>query len=108
MGLSGGSDVIPYNQQAAAGAQAAPTAQADFSQLLSRTDGTLYRRIFALQQEGQWEEADRLISRLTDHSLMGHVLYQRYMHPTDYVSSYEELAEWLTHYADHPGDRKSI
>ena len=103
MGLSGGSEVIPYNEQAAAGAQAAPTAQTDFSQLLSRTDGTLYRRIFALQQDGQWEEADRLISRLTDHSLMGHVLYQRYMHPTDYVSSYEELAEWLTHYADHPG-----
>src|SRR3546814_13274063 len=34
---------------------------------------------------------------------MGHVLFQRYMHPTAWRSSFAELSGWLKHYADHPG-----
>jgi len=34
---------------------------------------------------------------------MGHVLFQRYMHPTGYRSKYVELKTWLDAYADHPG-----
>ena len=34
--------------------------------------------------------------------LLGHVLHQRYMHPTAYRSSYPELKRWLDQYADHP------
>src|SRR3546814_14643911 len=34
---------------------------------------------------------------------MGHVLHQRYMHPTAYYSSYGELAAWLRDYRNLPG-----
>jgi soluble lytic murein transglycosylase-like protein len=37
---------------------------------------------------------------------MGHILYQRYMHPTKYRSSYDELASWLNIYHDHPGAKR--
>ncbi len=72
-------------------------------QVLSDADVARYRRIFALQQRGRWREADRLIRQLDDRILMGHVLYQRLMHPTAYRSRYRELKSWLRHYRDHPG-----
>jgi soluble lytic murein transglycosylase-like protein len=33
---------------------------------------------------------------------MGHVLAQRYLHPTKYRSHYKELKAWMAQYADHP------
>ncbi len=69
---------------------------------LSRRDADLYRRIFAVQERGRWEEADRLIGQLRSRLLMGHVLAQRYLHPTAYRSRYDELREWLLQYADLP------
>jgi len=74
--------------------------------VLSLKDRERYRQIFDLQADGRWGEADRLIARLEDRLLMGHVRYQRYMHPTDYRSSYPELRDWLSAYADHPGARR--
>jgi soluble lytic murein transglycosylase len=71
--------------------------------ILAPADITIYRRIFALQETGKWREADRLIKRLDDDLLLGHVLYQRYMHPRKYRSRYLELRGWLAKYADHPG-----
>lgn len=71
--------------------------------LLAAADQQRYRRIFALQDEARWDEADRLIGQVTDRRLLGHVLFQRLMHPTDYRSSYRELQGWLARYADHPG-----
>jgi soluble lytic murein transglycosylase len=65
-------------------------------------DIALYRRIFALQAAGDMSGADRLVARLTNRVLMGHVLAQRYLHPTAYLSSYDELARWLHLYADLP------
>lgn len=73
---------------------------------LSRHDATLYRRIFALQTEGHWNEADALIEWIKDPLLMGHVRFQRLMHPTLYRSSYGELWTWMNAYADHPGARR--
>ncbi|HEX6015713.1 MAG TPA: hypothetical protein VFY87_28695, partial [Geminicoccaceae bacterium] len=61
-----------------------------------------YRQIFALQGEAKWAEADRLAAGLDDDLLLGHVLAERYTHPTAYRSSYAELAAWLERYADHP------
>ncbi len=97
----------------AAGAKSvAPFGQADTPQpaeageaaaVLSAADVVLYRRIFDLQDGGQWARADREIKRLRNKILMGHVLYQRYMHPTHYRSKYKELHMWLKAYADHPG-----
>jgi soluble lytic murein transglycosylase len=65
-------------------------------------DVRLYRQIFAAQAKGEWGAADELIARLADPLLMGHVLHQRYMHPTAWRSTYPELASWLDRYADHP------
>ena len=61
---------------------------------------------FALQEEGHWSQADALIKRIQDPLLMGHVRFQRLMHPTLYRSSYGELWTWMEAYADHPGARR--
>ncbi len=70
---------------------------------LSEADIDTYNRIFAFQDKGEWDRADRLMVRLTDHRLMGHVLFQRYMHPTAWTARFSELSAWLDKYADHPG-----
>ena len=74
--------------------------------ILSVDAAARYRRIFELQKEGQWRAANALIDKLGDRLLMGHVLYQRYMHPTEYRSRYVELKKWMASYADHPGARR--
>ena len=69
---------------------------------LGARDVELYREIFRVQERAEWDRADRLIARLDDRLLLGHVLYQRYMHPTGYRSQFAELSAWLDAYADHP------
>lgn len=71
--------------------------------VLSEADAALYREIFTLQKTGKWRAADKRIANLRDTLLMGHVLFQRYMHPTAYRSKYAELKGWMANYADHPG-----
>ncbi|MCK4940091.1 MAG: lytic transglycosylase domain-containing protein, partial [Rhodospirillaceae bacterium] len=44
---------------------------------------------------------DKLIKVLDDKLLMGHVLAQRYLHPTKYRSKYKELKAWMAEYSDH-------
>src|SRR4029450_9579417 len=41
---------------------------------LSALDAARYRQIFRLQERGDWYAADRLISRLDDVRLLGHIL----------------------------------
>lgn len=74
--------------------------------VLPASDATLYREIFALQKKGKWKAADKRIAKLADKRLLGHVLAQRYLHPTAYRSKYVELRDWLAHYADHPDARR--
>lgn len=69
---------------------------------LSQQDAERYRQIFALQEKGKWSAANRLIAKLEDDVLMGHVQAQRYLHPTHYRSRYSELKTWLSKYHDHP------
>ncbi|MFQ5468379.1 MAG: hypothetical protein ACE5DS_09630, partial [Kiloniellaceae bacterium] len=76
-------------------------------EILSSADAGLYRNIFTLQERGKWRAADKRIARLVDKRLMGHVLAQRYLHPTAYRSKYKELRDWMAKYADHP-DAKRI
>ncbi|MBO6826011.1 MAG: lytic transglycosylase domain-containing protein [Sneathiella sp.] len=71
--------------------------------VLSDKDATLYNQIFDLQDDGNWRKADKLVKQLDNQILMGHVKYQRFMHPTDYRSTYPELHLWMKAYADHPG-----
>jgi len=70
--------------------------------ILSNRDVSLYREIFALQTKGKWGAADKHIARLSDQILLGHLMAQRYLHPTAYRSKYKELRDWMAHYADHP------
>lgn len=70
---------------------------------LSGHDEALYRQIFELQRSGRWSDANRLVRRLDSKLLLGHVGFQRLMHPTKYRASYDELQNWLARYADHPG-----
>ena len=74
--------------------------------LLNQKDKERYIEIFALQKLGKWKEADRIISLLDNKILMGHVKYQKLMHPTKYRSNYKELKKWLSLYADHPMSKK--
>lgn len=61
----------------------------------------MYRDIFRLQAAGSLKDADAVIARLDDQSLMGHVLAQRYLQ-TSYKVGFGELKNWLDNYADHP------
>jgi len=70
--------------------------------VLGPADVGLYRRIFDVQEDGDWKTADALIARLAEKRLMGHVLAQRFLHPTAYRSQYKELKDWMAEYADHP------
>ncbi len=70
--------------------------------VLSAADTERYRKIFFLQRSGKWKAADKQIAALTDRRLMGHVLYQRFMHPRSYRAKYSELKLWMDRYADHP------
>lgn len=76
-------------------------AQLDLPSVLTAADTEHYRKIFALQDKGDWGKADREIKQLSDRLLMGHVLAQRYLHPTKYRSKYKELKSWLDTYNDH-------
>jgi soluble lytic murein transglycosylase len=77
-----------------------------FPDILSHEDTKLYRSIFHIQDPGHWKQADKLIAGLKDRILMGHVLAQRYLHPTKYRSRYKELKDWMAKYADHPDARR--
>ena len=76
--------------------------EAPLPKILSADDIERYRKIFAAQEKGHWKTADKLIGGLTDRVLMGHVMAQRYLHPTKYRSKYKELKDWMAEYADHP------
>ena len=74
--------------------------------VLSDADAALYRKVFELQETGQWKAADAAIKDIDDKVLLGHVLAQRYLHPRKYRSQYKELKAWLADYADHPEARR--
>ena len=70
--------------------------------ILAPASVDLYARVFEAQEDAKWAEADRLIGKLEDKLLLGHVLAQRYLH-SGWRSSYKDLKAWLDRYADHPG-----
>lgn len=61
---------------------------------LDAVNADRYRDIFRLQAAGNFRAADRVIEALTDQSLLGPVLADRYLSAT-YVSKPKELADWL-------------
>ena len=72
---------------------------------LSAEQSALYAHIFEKQALGNFDGANLVIKSVRDKRLMGHVLFQRYMHPS-YVSTPKELKKWMSKYADHPGAPK--
>ena len=75
--------------------------RAHLPSVLGNDDVMRYQRIFALQAKAEWGKADQEIAKLQDRVLMGHVLAQRYLHPTAYRSKYQELKDWLAEFNDH-------
>ena len=65
-------------------------------------DVAQYQRLFDLQEAGRMKQATREMGRLENDILKGHLLSQRYLHPTAWRSSYRELSSWLKAYNDHP------
>ena len=74
----------------------------NISAIVSEADASRYRVIFGLQKNGDWVAADKIILTLRNKVLIGHLLSQRYLHPTKYRSRYKELKGWLDKYSDHP------
>lgn len=79
-----------------------PTQLGHLPRPIGAKDAARYRMIFELQRDGHWSAADHVVSQLGSDLLLGHVLAQRYLHPTAWRSSYEELHGWLEHYSDLP------
>ena len=79
-----------------------PSLQNSLPKILNSDDIVLYRKIFKLQEAGDWSKANILITKLQDKILIGHVEAQKYLHPTAYRSKYSELKNWMELYADHP------
>ncbi len=71
-------------------------------QPLSGYDVAQYKRLLELQKVGNMKQAIREMGRIKDPMLKGHLLAQRYLHPTAWRSSYKELSSWLSEYNDHP------
>ena len=69
---------------------------------LGEFDVALYSRLIALQKAGNMKQAIREMGRIQNPLLTGHLLAQRYLHPTAWRSSYKELSGWLAKYDDHP------
>ncbi len=70
--------------------------------VFSDRQARLYREVFNLQKNGDIRGADKKLAGLKNSILMGHVLAERYLHPTAYKASYKELYDWMEKYADHP------
>ena len=70
--------------------------------ILSQADITNYRFAYNFQDACKWKSANKHILKIKDKTLMGHILAQRYLHPTCYRSKYLELYYWLKKYNDHP------
>ena len=74
--------------------------------ILSNSDMKYYTNIFNFQKNCKWKRANKYILLIEDKVLLGHVLAQRYLHPSCYKSEFIELTYWLKKYADLPQAKK--
>ena len=70
--------------------------------LLRPADAKRYKTIFNAQDKGDFATAARLLPEIKNRILVGHVIFQRLLHPTDYKSEFGELRDWLASYNDLP------
>lgn len=71
-------------------------------QPLASEEAARLRRVFALQAEARWDEAEAEAARLADRRLLGHVLADRWLREGAPVPGEAALREWLARHADHP------
>ena len=69
---------------------------------LNNNDVKLYRKVFELQAQGKFKEAEKFAENIQNNILIGRVKAQKYLHPTGYISKFVELRDWLEKYGDHP------
>ena len=77
-----------------------------FPKILSSADIDFYKKAFDLQRLGNIKKASLIISKIQNPILFGHILEQKYMHPTAHRSTFGELRDWLKEYADHPDAKR--
>jgi soluble lytic murein transglycosylase len=77
-------------------------ARAEVPGVLSGADARTYHAIFDAQKAGNIAKAEALASDLSDKSLMGYVLADRYLAARHYKTSFSDLKSWLETYADLP------
>lgn len=70
--------------------------------ILNAEDARRYKAILTAQEAGDFTTTARLLSGIENRLLVGHVDFQRLMHPTAYTSKFAELRAWLSRYNDHP------
>jgi soluble lytic murein transglycosylase-like protein len=64
-------------------------------------DRKIYEQAFRFQDAANWKAADKVLANVSDTTLIGAVMAERYLHE-DYTSTYEELSTWLKAYGDMP------
>ena len=69
---------------------------------LNNNDEILYKKVFELQAQGKFTEAEKFAANIENNILIGRVKAQKYLHPTGYISKFVELKDWLEKYGDHP------
>lgn len=73
--------------------------------VLSPADVRTYGEIFSAENSGQFAKSDSLAKKLSDTSLLGYVLEERYLGDR-YHSKFSELKNWLEDYGDLQGADK--
>ena len=81
----------------------------DTKKILTQNDIKIYKKIFKIQKlpiknkkSNEWKQVDNLIKKIKNKVLLGNVYADRYLHPTGWRSSYNDLKKWLDKYNDHP------
>ncbi len=101
LALAGGGKVASAQDQMALVAPRPHAGPGGLPAVLGPADAAAYRRIFAAQAQGRFAQADADLLTLHDSLLVGHVLADRLL-GRHWRARPEELAAWLTAYADHP------
>lgn len=80
-----------------------------YNKILSLEDVKVYKQIFDIQKKSikskksrEWIRVDNLIKKVNNKILLGNVYAERYLHPTGWRSSFNDLKIWLEKYNDHP------
>ena len=71
----------------------------DVPKPLNKNDEVLYKEIFALQNEGNFQEAEKLTQKIENKILIGRVEAQKYLHPTGYISKFTRFSR--TSFSEH-------